>query len=207
MPDALARAPDPSRVDPDDGFAAELTGLAPALRAYARRLTGGAVDAEDLLQETMLRCWAARGRFEPGSSMAAWTRTVMRNAFLSAVRRRRRQADLPDDALEQLSGVAESQSRAVDLRDADRALGELPPDQRAAVLLASEGVTVEEAAARLAIPEGTFKSRVARGRLRLRALTGDAAAPQPADPPREEPREARPDRPRRRRSWKGVVIG
>ena len=95
----------------------------------------------------------------------------MRNTFLTAVRRLRYQADLPDDALDRMFGVAESQTYAVELRDADWALGELTPEQRAAVLLASEGVSIEEAAARLAIPEGTFKSRVARGRLRLRALT------------------------------------
>lgn len=207
MFDALVRAPDPPEVDADDVFTAALIGQAAGLSAYARRLTGNAADADDLLQDTMLRCWAARASVQPGTSMAAWSRTVMRNRFLTERRRARFQADLPDDALDRLAGVADGQEQAVDLRDAAWALSELRPEYREAVLLASEGVTVEEAAARLSIPEGTYKSRVARGRTRLRELTENRDAHRPPPNPQPRPEPARRSGARRRREWKGVMIG
>src|SRR3546814_6133627 len=72
------------------------------------------------------------------------------------------------DLFDRLLGVAEGQGAAVDLRDVKWALGELIPEQRAAILPAAEGLSIEEAAASLAIPAGTFKSRLWRGRLRDR---------------------------------------
>lgn len=188
----------------DEGFAAELARREPGLRAYARRLARDRADADDLVQDTMLRCWAARRRFEPGSNFAAWTRTVMRNGFLSDRRRDRFRVELPDGALDHLLVAAGAQEPAVDLRDAIWALGELTPDHRDAVLLAGEGLTAEEAAARLAIPEGTFKSRVARARSRLRSLTEEGhSGPEPLRSEAAERREV----PHRRRNWKGVMIG
>lgn len=77
----------------DDDFGAGLVNQARLLRAYARRLTGGGADADDLLQETMLRCWTGRASFMPGSNLGAWSRTVMRNSFLAGRRRARFQAE------------------------------------------------------------------------------------------------------------------
>src|SRR3546814_4370259 len=102
----------------------------------------------------MLRCWAARRSFVPGTNLGAWMRTVMQNSFLSGRRRARFHANLPEDAFDRLLGVAEGQGAAVDLRDVKWALGELIPEQRAAILLAAEGLSIEEAAASLAIPAG-----------------------------------------------------
>jgi len=203
MRTAFARGFD--AVDDDDRrFGIQLAQQAISLRAYARRLTGGGADADDLLQDTMLRCWVARHRFEPDTNMAAWARTVMRNSFLSDRRRDRFRADLPDDALDRLLSVAPNQDDAVALTDLDWALGELPPDQRDAVLLAGEGVSIEESAVRLSVAEGTIKSRISRGRERLRKLTDDRDTPLLADK-RETPVAV--DKPRRRRDWSGVVIG
>src|SRR3546814_1171653 len=79
----------------EDNFGAGLIEQAASLSAYARRLTGGAgADADDLLQDTMLRCWAARRSFVPGTNLGAWMRTVMRNSFLSGRRRARFHANL-----------------------------------------------------------------------------------------------------------------
>ena len=100
--------------------------------------------------------------------------------------------------------VAPNQDDAVALTDLDWALSELPPDQRDAVLLAGEGVPIEESAVRLSVAEGTIKSRISRGRERLRKLTDDRDTPLLADK-RETP--AAVDKPRRRRDWSGVVIG
>lgn len=86
----------------------------------------------------------------------------MRNSFLGGHRRDRFHASLPEDAFDRMPGVEGGQDQAVALRDIGWALGELSPDQRDAVLLAGKGVSIEEAACQLGIPEGTFKSRVAR---------------------------------------------
>ncbi|BBE00571.1 MULTISPECIES: RNA polymerase sigma factor [Sphingobium] len=187
----------------DDNFGAGLIEQAASLSAYARRLTGsGGADADDLLQETMLRCWVARRSFVPDTNLGAWMRTVMRNSFLSGRRRAPFHADLPEDAFDRLLGVAGGQGAAVDLRDVNWALGELIPDQRAAILLAAEGLSIEEAAASLAIPAGTFKSRLWRGRLRLKRLI------EHRDTPLLDRRVVeKHSKPRPRRNWKGVVIG
>lgn len=171
------------------------------LRAYARRLTGNSVDADDLLQETMLRCWQARDRFKPGSNFIAWSRTIMRNSFLSARRRDRFHVSLPDDALDHLPGIDGGQDGIVEWGEMERALGELSPEHRAAVLLGGEGVSIEDGAVRLAIPEGTFKSRLARGRMRLRKLVEN---PPVKAPPVPTPQAGRK---RKRRNWAGVMIG
>lgn len=86
----------------------------------------------------------------------------MRNSFLSDRRRDRFWVALPDHTFDQLLTVAENQSHVVALREARCALVELTAEQRDAVLLASEGVSIEDGATRLGIPTNTFKSRVAR---------------------------------------------
>ncbi|TPG46553.1 RNA polymerase sigma factor [Sphingomonas glacialis] len=170
------------------------------LRAHARRLTGNSIDAVDLVQDTMLRCWSARNSFEPGSNFGAWSRVVMRNSFLSTHRRDRFHASLPEEAFDRMPGVEGGQDQAVELRDIGWALGKLSSDQRDAVVLAGNGVSIEDAARELAIPEGTFKSRVARGRVRLRQLIEDPAAKSLSP-------MVRKDKPWERRNWEGVLIG
>lgn len=208
-----ARDWEPERIDGlfDADFGARLIGQASLLRAYARRLVGSqAADVDDLLQDTLLRCWAARRSFDPGTNLGAWSRTVMRNSFLSGRRRVRFHADMPDEALERLLSVPENQDDAVNLHDVDSALGALIPEQREAILLAASGLSIEEAAAELSIPEGTFKSRVWRGRLRLKQLTEGAESARiesngTRPPDRRMAQKAR--RPRVRRDWKNVMIG
>lgn len=190
----------------DDRFGAELIELTASLSAYARRLAGGGADADDLLQDTMLRCWTARASFKPGTNMAAWARTVMRNSFLTGRRRARFQADLPEDAIDRMLSVAATQDEAVDLRDVDWAMGQLSPEQSEAVRLASQGLSIEEGAAHLSIAVGTFKSRVRRGRVRLKRLMEDCSTPLLSL------RHTGPDgtqtKPKReRRDWTGVTIG
>lgn len=184
----------------------KLTGL---LRAHARRLAGPGADADDLLQDTMLRCWSARASFVAGTNLPAWVRVVMTNSFLSGRRRARFYADLPEEARDRMLSVEENQSLALALRDADWALGELASHHRDAVLLASQGVSIADGATRLGIPEGTFKSRLARGRIRLRALINERATPLLADKSEKDnvtPETVHSDR-RKKRNWRGVMIG
>src|SRR3546814_18138247 len=65
------------------------SGVIPHLRALSRGLCGRPDSADDLVQETMLKAWAARERFEPGTSMRAWTFVILRNAYLTEMRRNR----------------------------------------------------------------------------------------------------------------------
>lgn len=187
--------------DVDIWFEDALGAHTATLGAYARRLTGSGVDADDLLQETMLRYWQARDRFTPGSNFIAWGRTIMRNTYLAARRRDRFHVNLPDDGFVHFPGVDGGQDSIIEWGEMERALRELSPEHRAAVLLAGEGVSIEDGAVRLAIPEGTFKSRLARGRMRLRELTENPTA---KTPPARVPQESRK---RKRRNWCGVVIG
>jgi RNA polymerase sigma-70 factor (ECF subfamily) len=196
----------------DANFAAALLAQARSLRAYARRLaigTGADADADDLLQDTMLRCWTARSSFIPGTSLSAWSRTVMRNGFLSERRRARFEAHLPEDVRDKMLSVSGSQESSVALNDVQWALSELVVEQREAVLLASQGISPEEGALRLSIPIGTFKSRVSRGRLRLRQLTDNRDTP--LVPAKAVTRERSAPKLRRsshhRRDWSGVLIG
>lgn len=142
------------------------------LIAQAHRLTGDGADAEDLLQETLLRCWRARDTFIIGSSIGAWTGTIMRNVFLSGRRRASSAGEQASDDLDSLPDTSGNQEAAVHLRETEEAWRNLPANQRDAVLLAGQGYTTTEGASRLRIAEGTFKSRLSRGRETLRLATG-----------------------------------
>src|SRR3546814_9278563 len=71
-----------------DEFKQELLTVIPHLRAFARSLTGRADLADDLVQETLLKAWAARDRYAPGTRMKSWTFVILRNSYLTILRRR-----------------------------------------------------------------------------------------------------------------------
>lgn len=161
--------------------------LAEEARLYrlARRLTRCEADAEDLVQDTMLRAFRARDRFEPGTSMRAWTATILRRVFLTdAIRARRRGLVNDTDAGGPLAGVCGTASPETGDRtdgpgrpsfhehvddDVSRALGRVPPLYLTPFLLAAlDGLSCAEIARRLDVPEGTVMSRIHRARERLR---------------------------------------
>ena len=71
---------------PDDEFKEQLGAVIPHLRAFGRSLSGSRDLADDLVQETLLKAWAARKRFQAGTNMRAWTFIILRNLFLSQMR-------------------------------------------------------------------------------------------------------------------------
>ena len=71
----------------DSDFKRELAAVIPHLRAFGRSLSGNRDVADDLVQETLLKAWAARGRFQAGTNMRAWTFIILRNHYLSQMRR------------------------------------------------------------------------------------------------------------------------
>lgn len=155
----------------DDAFRANLIGSIPPLRAFAISLTGNVDRADDLVQETLLKAWANRESFEPGTKLKAWLFTILRNEFYTAFRKRRREVEDADGAIAANVGVRPEQDGHMDLTDMQHALGQLPMDQREALLLVSASdMSYEEAAVICGVAVGTIKSRVNRARARLAEL-------------------------------------
>jgi RNA polymerase sigma-70 factor, ECF subfamily len=145
----------------------------PHLRAFAISLSGSIDQADDLVQETILRALSKIDSFEPGTDMQAWLFTILRNQFHDSFRKRRREVEDPDGVFAGRLSCAPEQDGHLDLQDMRVALARLPVDQREALLLvAAEGFSYEEAAAVCGIRIGTIKSRVNRARTRLAELLG-----------------------------------
>ncbi|TDD27277.1 RNA polymerase sigma factor SigE [Actinomadura sp. KC06] len=140
----------------------------------AYRLTGNRHDAEDLTQDVFIRVFRSLSSYTPGT-FEGWLHRITTNLFLDRARRKQRiRFDaLGDDAAERLQGREPSPAQAYDERhlDADiqRALDDLVPEYRAAVVLCDiEGLSYEEIAATLNVKLGTVRSRIHRGRAHLR---------------------------------------
>ena len=162
----------------DAAFKAELTGVVPHLRAFSRSLSGGRDIADDLVQETLLKAWAARARFQAGTSIRAWTFIILRNLFLSQMRRNRFKGEWDDFTADRLLAMPASQTSEIDLADVQRGLQQLPEAQREAlILVGAGGMAYEEAAQICNCAVGTIKSRVARGRTALAHILNEGLLP------------------------------
>ncbi len=162
----------------DSDFKAQLTAIVPHLRAFGRSLSGNRDLADDLVQETLLKAWAARKRFQAGTNMRAWTFIILRNHYLSQVRRNRFRGEWDDLTADRILAAPASQDRHIDLSDLQRALQQLPQPQREAlILVGAGGFAYEEAAEICGVAVGTIKSRVARGRTALETILTDGSLP------------------------------
>ncbi len=157
----------------------------PALRRYARALTGDAWAADDLVQDTLERACGKWRLWLVGSNLRAWLFTVMHNLFANQVRRSVRQSlsgrevDL-DEVGEQLVAAPTMPDLALDLQ---RCLLRLPDDQRAVLLLVTlEDLSYAAVAGILQVPLGTVMSRLSRARSRLRELMDGAGEQQSRAP-------------------------
>lgn len=157
----------------NDAFQTALVAAIPNLRAFAISLCGNVQTANDLVQETMLKAWANRHRFEEGSNFKAWLFTILRNSYFSDFRRGKREVRDEDGvAAASLSSLPE-QPGHMDMIDFQRALSKLSEDQKEAlILVGAEGFSYEEAAVISNCAVGTIKSRVNRARARLVELMG-----------------------------------
>jgi RNA polymerase sigma-70 factor (ECF subfamily) len=143
----------------------------------AYRLTGNDDDAQDLVQEVLVRVRKGLGTFTPGS-LEGWLARITTNAFLDDVRRRRRR---PVDFLPDEPDRVVPPSRAADIVHEEEnlsagvqdALRKLPADFRAVVVMCDVvGMSYVEIGEALGVPVGTVRSRIHRGRAQLRELLG-----------------------------------
>jgi RNA polymerase sigma factor (sigma-70 family) len=166
---AIAEAPRETLSDAD--FKRELAAVIPHLRAFGRSLSGNRDLADDLVQETLLKAWAARQRFQAGTNMRAWTFIILRNHYLSQMRRARFRGEWDDLTADRLLAAPAGQDKHIELSDMQRALLQLPQPQREAlILVGAGGFAYEEAAEICGVAVGTIKSRVARGRAALEQI-------------------------------------
>lgn len=147
----------------------------PALRAFARSLCGNATEADDLVQETLLRAIENISGYTPGTNLRAWLFTIMRNRFYSNCIKRKREPTGDEDCASEMPVVPAQQEWQIRMQELERALEELPVHYREAIVLV---VVLEEsylrAAEILECDIGTIKSRINRGRRMLRVALGDA---------------------------------
>ncbi len=142
----------------------------PALRRYARLLTGDATRADDLVQDTLERACVKWALWKPGSALRAWLLSLMHNLYLNQKRDWRHDdghAEL-DEAAEPAHEPMALAGERMDLRQAFAGLS--PPMREVLLLVSVEEYTYAEAAAILDVPIGTVMSRLHRARERLRAL-------------------------------------
>ncbi len=143
------------------------------LLRVARSITGNPDDAEDLLQDTLLRAYRGLDTFD-GSHPRAWLLTIMRNAHVNGHRRRRptllRGTDDAPDARREVAPSAEDVASATWIDGpVDRAVSRLSPRLRETIRLVDvEGLTYDEAATVLGVPVGTVMSRLHRARRSVR---------------------------------------
>lgn len=155
----------------DTEFKALLAGVIPHLRAYGRSLSGSSDLADDLTQDTMVKAWTSRERFERGTSIKAWTFVILRNTFLSQMRRNKFVGEYDESAVERTMSTRASQEDSGEMADLQRGLMELPQDQREAlILVGAGGMSYEEAASICDCALGTMKSRVSRARAALEEI-------------------------------------
>lgn len=174
-------------------FEVEALSYMDQLYAAALRMTRNSADAEDLVQETFAKAFAAQDKFTPGTNLKAWLYRIQTNAFINSYRKKQREpkrtdADTVEDwqlasaAQHQSAGLASAEEQALDalgdneIRDA---LAELSDDFRMAVYLSDvEGFAYKEIAEIMDTPVGTVMSRLHRGRRMLRDRLRDYAAEQ-----------------------------
>jgi RNA polymerase sigma-70 factor, ECF subfamily len=205
---------DASRVDLTETdkqrFRDEALPLLDSLYGSALRMTRNPADAEDLIQETMLRAYRSFDRFEQGTNIKAWLFRIMTNAFINTYRKRQRepikvpQEDVEDfDLYQELKNhdpqfsVTPETIVLDSLFEADilTAIEELPEQFRLAVVLSDiEGFTYAEMAEIMDVPMGTVMSRLHRGRKALQKRLWHLATDKGIVKPGSAPGQVAPER-------------
>ena len=161
----------PSKAETDTDWRDSVVQLIPALRAFAWSLSHNASDADDLVQDTLIKAWTNRDKFEPGTNLRAWLFTILRNTYYTAAVRRRREVRDETGKYAATLSTGPTQDWSLAIRALQAALAQLPDEHREAlILVGAAGLTYEEAAEVCGCALGTIKSRVNRARARLLKL-------------------------------------
>jgi len=149
----------------------DVIGVLDPLRRYARALTRNESQAEDLVQNALVRAYERQETFRPEASLKTWLFSILHNLFIDECRRQKTERQHTAAFVEiDLSQQGLSQETHVRLRQIENLFNQLPDDQRAVLyLVAVEGYAYEDAARALSIPVGTLMSRLGRARAALRA--------------------------------------
>ena len=146
----------------------------PALRLFARSLTGWYGDADDLVQDTLVRAISSAESYTPQTNMRAWLFTIMRNRFYNNLVKLTRESPGSEDCVSGQLSVPDTQYWHVRGRETEAAVMRLPQPYREAVMLVLiTGESYQSAAEVLQVDIGTIKSRVNRGRRLLQAALGE----------------------------------
>jgi len=174
---------------PSPSFHDQIIAILPKLRVQALALTRNRASAEDLVQDAVCNALSAQDSFIPGTNFAAWMHRILRNRFISNLRKRRDTTDIEDVPSSAFASDAPHEDRLA-LKELGKAMNRLPTDQREAlVMVVVHGMSYETLAGATGCAVGTAKSRVFRARRQLEAwLLGEKTE-------RATPRlPARPDR-------------
>ena len=157
-------------------FHDQVIAILPKLRVQALALTRNRASAEDLVQDAVCNALAAQTSFIPGTNFAAWMHRILRNRFISNLRKRRDTTDIDDVPAHVFATDAAHEDRLA-LKELGQAMNRLPADQREAlVMVVVHGMSYEALAEATGCAVGTAKSRVFRARRQLEAwLMGETA--------------------------------
>ncbi|MBV8096797.1 MAG: sigma-70 family RNA polymerase sigma factor [Acetobacteraceae bacterium] len=148
----------------------EIAALLPRARAFARFLVKNRAEADDLVQEGLVRALASLDQFRPGTRLRPWLFTILRNTFYEQARRRRTERRVMEEVARDAPTAKHPtqtapQENEATLNDLQRLLWTLPPLLREAlVLVGAQGLAHEEAAEICNVPVGTMRARVSRAR-------------------------------------------
>lgn len=172
-----------------DPFHDGVVALIPQLRAYATALTRSSVEADDLVQDTLMRAWNYRASFVPETQLKPWLFKILRNRLYTQSAKSRFLVQDVDGKFAATLVAAPDQDWRLEYRELLAALDTLSPDTREALLLVlGSGLTYEEAAEVCGCAVGTMKSRVNRARdmLAKRLDPPTERIRRPASPMRED---------------------
>ncbi|HLF21455.1 MAG TPA: RNA polymerase sigma factor [Aestuariivirga sp.] len=157
-------------------FRSQLAAELPHLRRFSRALVGDAALADDLVQDCLERAMIKSHLYDPARPLRAWLYAVLRNLFISGLRRDRRSAVVKsvDDLAGGEGSVAANQEERLSVALVAEALDRLPHDQREViVLVALEEMSYRDAAEIAGVPIGTVMSRLSRARAALQRILED----------------------------------
>ncbi len=157
-------------------FRAQLAAELPHLRRFSRALVGDAALADDLVQDCVERALIKNHLYDPARPLRAWLYAVLRNLFISGLRRDRRSAVVKtvDDLTGSEGSVPPNQEERLSVALIAEALDRLPQEQREViVLVALEDMSYRDAAEIAGVPIGTVMSRLSRARAALQRILED----------------------------------